>query len=428
MPREEGVEVLLSGEGGDEIFCGYTYLKRFPAGTVDGQADRVLGLFAQQRVFAFGPDEPVQFGARGSAVDFRRVAGLRVADSAGVQAEAEGEGKIEKWIFRKAYESDLPESITWRGKQEFSQGSGSADVLPGYFEEPMDDQEFAAASASSIRWSAARKSATISAFSSSTSVRNGPWRPSGNGSACERGNASGRRSCSEHERRSKMRPQTEIGETLLRKLDWKHEESVSSLYRPLSDDDIRQIARRRIGSPGGVRNGRLLGHGIRGIPSRRGKRRHGQPHRATPAVAGRGRDRLQPVVDHALLARRRATIVVLEGDRVHYATGGTAIYVLDPDTGQRRPSTVEDVILNARMVDALENIHAFTINVFPNEIQEKDDIDVNRFFHALDNTTKHVMGGVYSLDGCQQVVRMAEMIAGGAGSTAGRSRSSRSSR
>jgi len=42
--------------------------------------------------------------------------------------------------------------------------------------------------------------------------------------------------------------------------------------------------------------------------------------------------------------------VVLERDRVHYSTGGTAIYVLDPDTDQRRPSTVEDVILNARMI------------------------------------------------------------------------------
>ena len=105
---------------------------------------------------------------------------------------------------------------------------------------------------------------------------------------------------------------------------------------------------------------------------------------------------------------------VLERDRVYYSTGGTAIYVLDPDTGQRRPSTSEDVILNARMVDALEHIHAFTINVFPNEIDEKDDIDTNRFFHSLDNTTKHVMGGIYSLKGCQEVVRMAQWIAGSA--------------
>jgi trimethylamine--corrinoid protein Co-methyltransferase len=105
---------------------------------------------------------------------------------------------------------------------------------------------------------------------------------------------------------------------------------------------------------------------------------------------------------------------VLEKDRVHYGTGGTAIFVLDPDTGERRPSTVPDVILNARMVNALENIHVFTINVFPNEIEDKDHIDVNRFFHALDNTTKHVMGGIYSFEGCKNVVEMASEIAGGA--------------
>jgi trimethylamine--corrinoid protein Co-methyltransferase len=105
---------------------------------------------------------------------------------------------------------------------------------------------------------------------------------------------------------------------------------------------------------------------------------------------------------------------VLERDRVHYGTGGTAIFVLDPDTGDRRPSTVPDVILNARMVDALEHIHVFTINAFPNEIEDQNHIDVNRFFHSLDNTTKHVMGGIYSLEGCINVVKMAEEIAGGA--------------
>lgn len=106
--------------------------------------------------------------------------------------------------------------------------------------------------------------------------------------------------------------------------------------------------------------------------------------------------------------------VVLEKNRVHYGTGGTAIYVLDPDSGRHRPSTTDDIILNARMADVLENIHVFTINVFPNEIEDREHVDTNRFFHAFDNSTKHVMGGVYALSGCQKVVEMAEMIAGGA--------------
>lgn len=114
-----------------------------------------------------------------------------------------------------------------------------------------------------------------------------------------------------------------------------------------------------------------------------------------------------------LASRDNKHDVVLEQNRVHYGTGGTAIYVLDPETGRRRPSTLADVSLNGKLADKLENVHLFTINVFPNDIKEKDEIDVNRFFSSLDNTTKHVMGGIYSLEGCRQVVRMAEIIAGG---------------
>jgi trimethylamine--corrinoid protein Co-methyltransferase len=71
------------------------------------------------------------------------------------------------------------------------------------------------------------------------------------------------------------------------------------------------------------------------------------------------------------------------------------------------------VKLNARLVDALDHIHLFTINVFPNELKHVDDIDVNRFYWSLKNTSKHTMGGIYSLKGTKEVVEMAGMIAGG---------------
>jgi len=115
-----------------------------------------------------------------------------------------------------------------------------------------------------------------------------------------------------------------------------------------------------------------------------------------------------------LYSRDGENDVVLEGTRVHYGTGGTALYVLDPDTGNRRDAEVRDVILNARMVDALRNVHLHTINVFPHDVANTDDIDVNRFFHSLNHTAKHVMGGVYSLAGCKKVVEMARIIAGSA--------------
>ncbi len=114
-----------------------------------------------------------------------------------------------------------------------------------------------------------------------------------------------------------------------------------------------------------------------------------------------------------LHGRSPAHEVVLEDSRVYFGTGGTAIYVMDLETGNRRHSTLEDVKLNARITDALEHVHLFTINVFPNNIKDNDHIDINRFFWSLLHTSKHVMGGIYSMRGTQQVVEMASLLAGG---------------
>ena len=35
-----------------------------------------------------------------------------------------GNGRMEKWILRKAFEDYLPESVTWRQKEQFSDGVG----------------------------------------------------------------------------------------------------------------------------------------------------------------------------------------------------------------------------------------------------------------------------------------------------------------
>jgi trimethylamine--corrinoid protein Co-methyltransferase len=105
--------------------------------------------------------------------------------------------------------------------------------------------------------------------------------------------------------------------------------------------------------------------------------------------------------------------VLLGGNRVYAGTGGTALYIYEPDTKQKRLATLEDLKHIAKLVDRLDNIHLFMLPTYPNELPI-EQVDVNRFFAGLDNTTKHVMGGVYTLDGVKQVIRMAEMAAGSA--------------
>jgi len=103
----------------------------------------------------------------------------------------------------------------------------------------------------------------------------------------------------------------------------------------------------------------------------------------------------------------------LGGTRVHTGTGGTALYIYEPATGQKRQATLTDLKRIAKLVDNLDNIHLFLLPTYPNDLP-LEQVDVNRFFAGLDNTTKHIMGGVYTLDGTRQVMRMAEMAAGSA--------------
>ena len=114
-----------------------------------------------------------------------------------------------------------------------------------------------------------------------------------------------------------------------------------------------------------------------------------------------------------LCGQNEAHDITLGGQRVYAGTGGTALNIYQPDTNQRRLANMEDLRRIARLVDRLDNIHFFLLPTYPNELP-LEQVDVNRFFAGLDNTRKHVMGGVYTPEGAEQVIKMAEIIAGSA--------------
>lgn len=103
--------------------------------------------------------------------------------------------------------------------------------------------------------------------------------------------------------------------------------------------------------------------------------------------------------------------LLLSGNRVYAGTGGTALYIYEPNTDKRRRANLIDLKRIAKLVDHLDNIHFFMLATYPNDVTA-ERVDVNRFFAGLDNTTKHVIGGVYTLDGVKQAIRMAEIVAG----------------
>jgi len=108
-----------------------------------------------------------------------------------------------------------------------------------------------------------------------------------------------------------------------------------------------------------------------------------------------------------------------EKNHIHYqtgsfytSTGGSAMYVLDLDSGERRLAKCRDLHDIVSLVDELPQIDLISLPIYLSDLP-KEDIDVNRFFGGLKNSTKHIMGAVYTVDGLTKVVRMAEIIAGG---------------
>ena len=102
----------------------------------------------------------------------------------------------------------------------------------------------------------------------------------------------------------------------------------------------------------------------------------------------------------------------LTEDRVHLGTGGAAVKILDLESGDPRPSTLNDLYQLGRLVDGLENIHFFLRPCIPTDIAE-DQYDVNTYYACLKSTAKHVMSGVNDVNGLKRVIDLAILLTGG---------------
>ena len=121
--KSMGVKMVLSGEGADEIFGGYLYFHKAPdARSFHEETVRKISklhlydcLRANKSLAAWGVEGRVPFLDK----EFMDVAmRLNPKDKMAVN------GKMEKWILRKAFEDYLPASVAWRQKEQFSDGVG----------------------------------------------------------------------------------------------------------------------------------------------------------------------------------------------------------------------------------------------------------------------------------------------------------------
>ncbi len=96
---------------------------------------------------------------------------------------------------------------------------------------------------------------------------------------------------------------------------------------------------------------------------------------------------------------------------IHYSSGHGATFIIDIDTGERRPATKKDLETNVRIHDALENTHFIFPEIYPQDVPE-EVLDRHISQALLSNTEKPVIATAYSGKGAKDLLKMGIAIAG----------------
>ncbi|CAI5758060.1 unnamed protein product [Candida verbasci] len=150
--KAQGVKMVLSGEGSDEVFGGYLYFANAPTAKEFHEecVKRVKNLHyadclrANKSTMAWGLEARVPF------LDKQF---LETCMNINPEDKLIKDGRIEKYILRKAFDTSdepdakpyLPEEILWRQKEQFSDGVGYSwiDGLKDTAEKMVTDEELA---------------------------------------------------------------------------------------------------------------------------------------------------------------------------------------------------------------------------------------------------------------------------------------------
>lgn len=129
-----GLKSIMTGDGADEFFGGYSYMCQF----------KDLNLYIRQmrRKMTFNSNLLGDFFGIEIKQPFLdpRVIECALSIDAGLKIRKHTDKLHGKWILRKAFEKMLPEQIVWQSKRPLEFGSGTTALRKIIAEQIMDDE------------------------------------------------------------------------------------------------------------------------------------------------------------------------------------------------------------------------------------------------------------------------------------------------
>lgn len=140
--KSMGIKMVLSGEGADEIFGGYLYFHKAP-NPEEFHKETVRKLDKLHLYDCNRANKSLAAWGVEGRVPFLDKAFMDIAMRLNPKDKMSGDGKIEKWVLRKAFEDYLPASVAWRQKEQFSDGVGYnwIDSLKAIVAEKVTDEQ-----------------------------------------------------------------------------------------------------------------------------------------------------------------------------------------------------------------------------------------------------------------------------------------------